>query len=98
MIDLNCVCGPFKQTSCNGNCKNNLPHVSYLNWMATTCESAQSETFANDATYYKFPSNANLTFFDEAPSAPSCFSAQDQQDLALCVFDTWNVEDWAPDD
>jgi hypothetical protein len=95
MIDLNCLCDPFKEISCSGNCKNNLPHVSYLNWMATTCAGAQSWAFA-DGVSYSFPSNANLTFLDEAPSAPSCFSAEDRQDLDLCVFDTSAIQDWVP--
>ena len=96
MIDLNCLCDPFNATSCSENCKDSLPHVAYLNWMAETCFGAQSWAFSNDQQF-TFPSNANLTFFGEVSPAPSCFSAQDQQDFDLCVFDTDAISDWVPD-
>jgi hypothetical protein len=62
--------------------------------MSTTCADS-SWGFAAGVTF-KFPDNANLTYPDETPSTPACFSPQDQQDLALCLFSPSELSSWAP--
>jgi hypothetical protein len=94
ILNLTCLCDPLTENSCASNCKKNLPSVAYLNWMAITCADS-SWGFAAGETF-QFPDNADLTYLDEIPSTPACFSAQDQQDLALCLFSPSEVSSWAP--